>query len=77
MKIDLKREDEPVAEGRYLVMVEDLAGWLAPLVLLRKGGDWYFPASKAKYPGVVHHSAFIPPMKTPPVTPSERQEFDL
>lgn len=40
---------KPIMEGRYIVFVEGLSGWLEPVVVLWTGFKWTFQNSTEEY----------------------------
>lgn len=45
---------EPAFDGRYVVYVEGLLGWLEPHIVMRAGKKWKFQGSSQEYPDAVH-----------------------
>jgi hypothetical protein len=45
---------EPIMDGRYVVYVEGLLGWLEPHIVVRAGKKWKFQGSSQDYPDAVH-----------------------
>lgn len=70
---------KPTMDGRYVVYVPGLLGWLEPHIVTWQRGEWYFMHSTQKYPDKVHFFIGpLPVLNTMP-GPSDEfgQEFDL
>lgn len=65
----------PMFDGRYLVFVPGLAGWLDPHIVLWQKDRWTFQHSKETYPD--HVQLWCGPLPVMKAHNMPRAEYDL
>lgn len=70
---------KPTFDGRYVVYVAGVLGWLEPRLSTWNKGAWYFYHSTEKFPDHVHYWIGPLPVVGAMPGPSDEfgQEFDL
>ena len=70
---------KPIYEGRYVVYVPGVLGWLEPHIVLWRAAAWYFQGSTEKYPDDVKcWIGPLPVVKDKPASPPPPPlEYDL
>lgn len=63
---------DPTFDGRYVVYVEGILGWLEPHIVVRVGKKWKFQGSSQDYPEPIF--GWIGPL---PAMSKSTMEYDL